>query len=152
MLFCHFLIMNSLGTTTTLCVSQQHSSPKVCLLLHNYRGLSITWRIKRKRPWTFSWTRQNFVYEEKRCPEIMKSCDHFFKFFWQSISIYKQHVLYPFLEVMIYSVTLISFRFSLDTNKPFMNNRQRKGNIENLNRLSRYPCSDLFLKLSNILS
>ena len=81
MLFCHFLIMNSLGTTTTLCVSQQHSSPKVCLLFHNYRGLSITWRIKRKRPWTFSWTQQNFVYEEKRCPEIMKSCDHFFQTF-----------------------------------------------------------------------
>ena len=108
MLFCHFLIMNSLGATTTLCVSQQHSSPKVCLLFHNYRGLSITWRIKRKRPWTFSWTQQNFVYEEKRCPEIMKSCDHFFKLFWQSISIYQKHVLHPFHGVMIYSVTLIS--------------------------------------------
>ena len=96
LLFCHFLIMNPLGTTTTLYISQLFSSTKVYLLFYSHKKLVNNMENKKKRPWTFRWTQQNFVYKEKKMSrnhEIMRPI--FLQLFWQSISIYKRHVLHP---------------------------------------------------------
>ena len=126
-MFCHFLIMNPLGTTTTLYISQLFSSTKVYLLFYSHKKLVNNMENKKKRPWTFSWTQQKFCLRGgKRCPEIMKSCDQFFfNFSDNQFQFIKGMCYILLLEVMIYFVTLCLFAFVFfNTNKSFTTNKQ----------------------------
>ena len=125
MLFCHFLIMNPLGTTTTLYISQLFSSTKVYLLFYSHKKLVNNMENKKDLELLVELNKILFA-RRKRCPEIMKSCDQFFfNFSDNQFQFIKGMCYILLLEVMIYFVTLCLFAFVFfNTNKSCTTNKQ----------------------------